>query len=304
MRVIRAAGPLLGLSLVLAACSSGTGATVAPAATATPAASPVASTDTGGAYGGGTAASPSPATVTINLASTSLGTILVDGAGLTLYEFTPDSAGTSTCTGDCAANWPPLESSAAPSVGTGLTASDFGTITRADGSSQVTFDGHPLYHFAGDSAAGDTKGQGLAGKWYVVGAEGTMIGAGTTGAASPPATGGVAISLADVSLGKVLADGDGRTLYVFTADKGGASACTGSCTDNWPPLTSTGAPTLGAGLDAEDFGTFSRDDGSSQVTFYGMPLYYFAGDNGAGQTNGQGLAGKWYVVGGDGTMIQ
>ncbi len=309
MHMIRAAGPLLGLGLILAACSSGgSSATQAPSASAAPpaatAAPTTASSGSGGRYGGGGSSAPAAAGATINLASSSLGSILVDGNGMTLYEFTPDTGGASTCTGDCATSWPPLETSGAPTVGTGLAAADFATITRDDGSTQVTFHGHPLYHFAGDTAAGDTKGQGIGGKWFVVGADGSMMGAGTGGAASPPASGGVAIELAAATQGKILADGTGRTLYVFTADKGDASACTGSCVDNWPPLTSSGAPTLADGLDAEDFATITRDDGKTQVTFYGMPLYYFAGDTASGQTNGQGVGGKWFVVGADGKMIQ
>ncbi len=290
MHIARAAAPLLGLALVLGACSTGGGATTPPttAPTVAPTAEPTA------AAGG----------VTINLASNDLGMILVDGDGKTLYEFTPDTAGTSTCTGDCAGTWPPLTSDAAPTVGTGLTAADFGTTTRDDGSTQVTFDGHPLYHFAGDTAAGDTKGQGLGGKWYVVGADGSMIGADTGAGSSPAAATGVAIQLTDSSLGSIVTDGDGRTLYVFTADATNTSSCSGQCSDNWPALTTDGAPKLGDGLDAEDFATIARDDGSTQVTFYGHPLYYFAGDSAAGDVNGQGLSGKWYVVGADGQMIE
>ncbi len=102
----------------------------------------------------------------------------------------------------------------------------------------------------------------------------------------------------DNALGKILVDGAGKTLYVFTPDgTTGKSTCTGDCIDNWPALVSDGAPTLGTGLDAEDFTSFTRDDGGAQVVFYAMPLYYFAGDKAAGDTNGQGLGGKWYVVG-------
>jgi predicted lipoprotein with Yx(FWY)xxD motif len=292
MHIARAAAPLLGLALVLSACSSGGGATTAPTAAPTAApATPAPSTATGG--------------LTINLASNALGTILVDGEGKTLYEFTPDTGGTSTCTGDCAGTWPPLTSDAAPTVGTGLTAADFGTTTRDDGSTQITFDGHPLYHFAGDTAAGDTKGQGLRSKWYVVAADGSMVGADTGTGATPAAGTGVTIQLTDSGLGSILTDGDGRTLYEFTADATNTSNCSGQCLDNWPALTTDGAPTLGDGLDAEDFGTITRDDdASTQVTFYGHPLYYFGGDTAAGDTNGQGLSGEWYVVGADGKMIE
>jgi predicted lipoprotein with Yx(FWY)xxD motif len=123
-------------------------------------------------------------------------------------------------------------------------------------------------------------------------------------AASTAAGGPVSLALADSKLGKILVDSDGKTLYVFLADSGGKSACTGNCVDNWPPLDSSAKPTLGTGLDAGDFASITRsDNGAAQVTFYGMPLYHFAGDQKAGDTNGQGLASKWYVVGADGKPI-
>jgi predicted lipoprotein with Yx(FWY)xxD motif len=290
MRLLRAAGPLLTLSLVLAACSSTGGATPAASVAApTPAASPSAAA--GGA--------------TVNLADTALGTVLVDGAGKTLYVFTADAAGKSNCTGDCLANWPALISDAAPTLGAGLDAASFSTITRDDGTKQVAFHDLPLYYFAGDTAAGETKGQGLAGKWYVIDAAGEMIG---VEAASPSAAaGGVNVDLADNALGKILVGGEkGLTLYIFTADKGGKSACSGDCLANWPALISAAAPTLGAGLEADDFATITREDGGgAQVTFYGQPLYYFAGDAAAGETKGQGLAdGKWLVVDAEGKPIK
>ena len=115
---------------------------------------------------------------------------------------------------------------------------------------------------------------------------------------------GATVNLADTSLGKVLVDGAGMTLYAFTADGGGKSACNGACAAKWPPLAGGSAPTLGAGLDAADFASITRDDGTAQATFYGLPLYHFAGDTAAGDLNGQGLGGKWYVVGADGKLVK
>jgi predicted lipoprotein with Yx(FWY)xxD motif len=289
MRTIRLAAPLLGLGVILAACSSGGSAATAAPTTAPSVAAP------------SVGASPSAAAASIALAKTSLGTVLVDGKGLTLYEFAPDGAGTSACSGDCADNWPPLAGAGAPTVGTGLTAGDFTSITRDDGSSQVAFKGHPLYYFKGDTAAGDTKGQGLGGKWYVVGADGSMIGA---NAASPSASAaaGTTVNLTTNALGKIITDASGKTLYLFTPDSGNKSVCNGDCAASWPPLF--GAATPGAGLDAEDFGTITRDDGKTQATFYGHPLYYFAGDAAAGDTKGQGLGGKWYVLDSEGKAIK
>ena len=164
MNRLRLATPLLTFAVILAACG-GSAATTAPTSAPTAAASPAAPASA--AAGAGAA--------TINLGDTALGQVLVDGSGRTLYIFTADSNGTSACSGDCAGTWPPLLGDAAPAVGAGLTAADFATITRDDGSSQLTFHGMPLYHFAADAAAGDTKGQGIGGKWFVIGADGTPI---------------------------------------------------------------------------------------------------------------------------------
>jgi predicted lipoprotein with Yx(FWY)xxD motif len=104
------------------------------------------------------------------------GEFLTGENGMTLYLFTPDTTSASNCNDQCAANWPPftIESGETVKGGEGVTGT-FGTITRADGTTQVTFAGHPLYYFAADKAAGDTNGEGLNDKWYLVGADGNAI---------------------------------------------------------------------------------------------------------------------------------
>jgi predicted lipoprotein with Yx(FWY)xxD motif len=298
MPSLRLAVPLVGIALILAACSSGGGAAATPvpsAAAPSPAASAPAASASAAADAG------------VKLADVALGRILTDAAGRTLYVFTSDTAGTSTCSGDCAAKWPPLATDAVPTLGTGLDAEDFTVIKRDDGSGQLAFYGHPLYTFAGDAAAGDTNGQGIGDKWFAVGADGAMIGASpapSKAAASAPAASTAAVNVGDTSLGKVLTDGQGRTLYAFTADSGGASACYEDCAAAWPPLTSDATPTLGAGVDASKVGSIQRTDGGRQVTYAGMPLYLFGGDAAAGDTNGQGIAGKWFAVGAAGTLVK
>ncbi len=98
-----------------------------------------------------------------------LGDILTDSKGMTLYQFAKDQANVSNCNGGCATAWPALVVAAGqnPTAGDGVTGK-LGTITRQDGSLQVTYNGLPLYVFGGDSKAGDTNGQGIAGAWSVV----------------------------------------------------------------------------------------------------------------------------------------
>lgn len=103
-----------------------------------------------------------------------LGSFLVDSAGMTLYIFTKDAPGISNCNGSCATLWPPLLTNGAPTGGAGVTASMLGTTTRSDGTVQVTYNGWPLYQYSKDAAAGDTNGEGYASFWYVMTPAGTQ----------------------------------------------------------------------------------------------------------------------------------
>ena len=105
------------------------------------------------------------------------GEIVVDGEGRTLYVFTKDIADPpkSNCDGDCAAMWPPVEAPAGEPQLDGVDASLVGTVTRTDGSKQVTLNGWPLYQFAKDTKPGEAKGQAVGGVWWVVGADGKKI---------------------------------------------------------------------------------------------------------------------------------
>ncbi len=105
-----------------------------------------------------------------------LGDHLVDGAGMTLYLFTPDEQGASTCVDACAENWPPLVAEGDVAVAEGLDAELVGSVERADGSRQVTYGGWPLYTFVNDADAGDANGQGINDAWYVIGTDGTALG--------------------------------------------------------------------------------------------------------------------------------
>lgn len=121
------------------------------------------------------------------------------------------------------------------------------------------------------------------------------------GGAPAPASNGqkTTIALADTGLGRVLVDAQGRTLYLFEADKGPTSTCTGGCATEWPPLRVSGKPTVGAGLKASLVGTTKRTDGKREVTYAGHPLYLYVGDQKPGDTTGQGIdafGALWYAV--------
>jgi predicted lipoprotein with Yx(FWY)xxD motif len=158
-------------AFALAACGSSskaattpdtTTATVAPDTTTVPAATT-------------TTAAPA-ADASVKLATTSLGSVLVDAKGMTLYRFDADTvAGKSACGTGCDTTWPAATVTGAATAGTGIDASKLTTFTRDDGAKQLQIDGHPLYTFSGDAKAGDTKGQGIITKWWVVGAAGDEI---------------------------------------------------------------------------------------------------------------------------------
>jgi predicted lipoprotein with Yx(FWY)xxD motif len=136
-----------------------------------------------------TAATSRPATVTLAKVG-SLGTVLVSATGNTLYRLTEDSGGKSACTGGCATIWPPLTVPAGttPVAGTGLAGRQLATITRADGTIQVTYKGMPLYTYSGDKSAGQATGQNVAGVWFAVTPTSSASTAGAGSSSSP--TGG------------------------------------------------------------------------------------------------------------------
>jgi predicted lipoprotein with Yx(FWY)xxD motif len=123
--------------------------------------------------------SSSSSSATIKLRSTSLGKIVVDAKGHTLYLFEKDHHGKSACAGACAKNWPPLTVKGTPKAGQGLKSSKLGTTRRANGKRQVTYGGHPLYTFVVDAGKpGSVKGEGVdafGAEWYVVGANGRKV---------------------------------------------------------------------------------------------------------------------------------
>jgi predicted lipoprotein with Yx(FWY)xxD motif len=163
------AGAAVVAALLFSGCSSDK--SVSSSATTSPAAQSGAQT---GAQSG-----------TVNVADSSLGSILVDSQGRTLYLFLKDSGTTSSCTDACASAWPPLVASGTPTAANGANASLVGTTARPDGTTQVTYNGHPVYRFQGDTQAGDTSGQGVVAfgaGWFAVTPAGDQVsGSGSSG---------------------------------------------------------------------------------------------------------------------------
>jgi predicted lipoprotein with Yx(FWY)xxD motif len=239
--------------------------------------------------------------VTVTTNTTDLGTFLIDKDGNTLYFFSNDTApGVSACEGDCLANWPPLTvpEGTQPVAGEGVTGV-LGAVPMGDGNAWVTYDGRPLYYFAGDEAPGDTNGQGVGEVWYVALEDGSIAAGG-----APAGEPGLTLATATTDLGTFLTGVDGKTLYFFTVDAvPGVSACDAECLANWPPATVAEGQIAEAGEGVTGVVNMTTTtDGQPIVTYDGRPLYYFAGDAAAGETNGQGLGDVWFVALVDGSV--
>jgi predicted lipoprotein with Yx(FWY)xxD motif len=164
------AAPLAAAVLAVAACSSSTASpSAAPSATSAAPAASAAPSSTGTSAGA----------ATIQTAHTSLGTVLTDGKGITVYLFEADTTTKPTCYGACATAWPAVLTTGAPAAGPGANASLLGTVQRTDGKTQVTYAGHPLYYFSASTKAGDVGGQGVNGfgaHWDAVRPNGAQAG--------------------------------------------------------------------------------------------------------------------------------
>jgi predicted lipoprotein with Yx(FWY)xxD motif len=165
LRILLALPAAAAAATALVACSSA-GASPTPSSSASGSSSPAAA-----------------AANTVKTATIAGVTVLTNSKGLTLYSFAPDSSTTSKCNGSCAVSWPPVQG---PATAAGVTGT-FSTITRSDGSTQATFDGHPLYTFVGDTAPGQAKGNDLnafGGLWHEITTSGAAAPAGGTSSGS------------------------------------------------------------------------------------------------------------------------
>lgn len=307
---------LVAAGLFLAACGqpsqiAGTAQISAAAAVSSPAVA--LPTPTAGQQAAAVAAAPAA------LAEVgTFGQVLVGANGNTLYAFTKDVDGVSTCFDACAAAWPAVTVTEGFTVPAGVDPALVSSVDRPDGSKQLKIGKWPLYFYAGDGAPGETNGQGVGGVWFVEGADGKLIqgdaaeaevpaaavpapapAPGSDPAAGEPAAAadGPAVSLAQVGdLGEVMVGANGHTLYAFTNDPAGETTCFDACAQAWPPLTVPDDFTISDELQASGVKTIDRPDGTTQLVMGKWALYYYAGDGAPGDANGQGVGGKWYAI--------
>jgi predicted lipoprotein with Yx(FWY)xxD motif len=126
----------------------------------------------------------------------------------------------------------------------------------------------------------------------------------TTAPAAAAAAGTISVKVSDSSLGPILTDQNGRTLYAFTHDKGAASTCTAGCIATWPALISRGPAGVGSGAQASLLSQTTRAEGTTQATYNSWPLYYYVGDQAPGDVDGEGSGGVWFALGPDGKLVK
>jgi predicted lipoprotein with Yx(FWY)xxD motif len=237
--------------------------------------------------------------VNVQLAnSTQFGSVIKDSTGRSLYFFAVDASTGSNCNGACAVTWLPFYE-ANPVLPNGLKMSDFGTITRADGSKQTTYKNWPLYRNINDVNPGDEKGDNVGGVWFVAKpdytvmlAKGQLVGA----------DGNQYTSLYTVGAGSTvyITDSYGLTLYAYSKDSTNTNTFTKADLSNnaaWP-IYQASSKTIPSALDATLFGT-TTIGGKTQFTYKGWPLYNFGNDSQTkGNTKGVsvGRPGLWMVL--------
>lgn len=237
-------------------------------------------------------------TVDVTIKQTSLGNVMTDGYGKTLYFFSNDAGMESKCSGGCLDNWP-VFSVANPRLDTGLDPADFKSITRADGTKQVTFKGWPLYYFKNDLAVGDVKGDKVNNLWFVAKpnysimiANSQLVGDDGKSYMSNYQEG--------VGMTQYFVDAKGLTLYAYTNDKKNKNNFTKQDFSNNPvwPIYTAEISEIPSILDKSLFTVITVFD-KKQLAYKGWPLYYFGKDaNVRGANKGVSFprVGVWPVV--------
>lgn len=242
----------------------------------------------------------------LTLATTSLGQTLTGANGKTLYFFAGDADGKTGCNApECLTNWYTYYADkAALKVGTGLTATDFSEITRADGRLQTTYKGWPLYYFKNDAKAGDVLGDKVGNAWFVAKPNYTvmLVSSQLKGNDGKNYVTGNTVSYAEGTGNTVyMTDANGRTLYGYAFDKNNKNNYTKADFSNdptWPLFQVATVGDLPSSLNKADFAVI-KVHGKDQLTYKGWPLYYFGPDGtvrGANKGVSVPRTGIWPIV--------
>jgi predicted lipoprotein with Yx(FWY)xxD motif len=215
---------------------------------------------------------------------------MLDRAGFSLYTFANDTAGVSNCSGNCLVNWPPLLANPGDQA-----SAPYSIIERSMGTAanalQWAYHGKPLYFFKNDTVAGQTAGKAIP-NWLLARPMPTQVVANATLGSHLAAAGRVKLAMPVSGTEQTSsAERNGFTLYTFDMDTTGVSNCSGTCLTNWPALIAHAGAVASA-----PYSLVQRASGEMQWALNGLPLYFFAGDTQAGQTNGEAVGTNWFVA--------
>jgi predicted lipoprotein with Yx(FWY)xxD motif len=270
-----------------------------------------------------------------------LNPVVTNANGVALYRFDKDTANPprSNCDGSCLNAWQPvLVRSGSKVFADGVDEAGIGSVTRSDGTNQVTLGGWPVYHYVPDTQPGDVKGQGVGNAWFAIAPDGSKAKQSTQGADNntgltytngtaqqnnaPANTGDFfkgprndprAMKWVELSAGAagglspIVHNGSGLTIYRFDKDtpRPPASHCNSGCTGTWSPiLVQHGSRIFVNGVETAQVGIINRADGTRQVTLGGWPLYLYVGDTKAGDTAGEGVDSTWFAISPTGKKVQ
>ncbi|PAA94910.1 hypothetical protein CJJ13_24975 [Serratia fonticola] len=204
----------------------------------------------------------------ISTRETELGQVYTDSKGMTLYIFDKDKADQSTCYEDCAKAWPPLLVKDEATQFNGL-----GKITRKDGKQQWTLNHHPIYLWNKDQRPGDITGAGVKNIWSLARVDQAPV------------------KVYNTDSGKILTNQNHMSLYTFSKDSKGVSACYEECAKIWPPLVAQKEAVVSG-----EFSVIARKDGIYQWAYQGNPLYTWVKDTQPGDITGDMVKNVWHLV--------
>lgn len=209
----------------------------------------------------------------ISVQETALGQVYSDSNGMTLYYFANDKPGQSNCNNDCAKLWPPLLVDDQVVIDQASLLPPSGKIKREDGTQQWTLNHRPLYLWHKDQLPGDITGAGFKNLWSLARAD------------------SVPVNVYTVESGRILTNEDNMSLYTFSKDSNGVSACYADCATNWPPLTAQKED-----MASGSFSVVARTDGTYQWAYEGKPLYTWMRDKQPGDITGDKMLNLWSLA--------